>query len=55
MNHAPFIWSSYIISALILLWTAVAPLLKQRTALRNIRLLEQARVHSGGKDDDANA
>ena len=54
MNHAPFIWSSYIISALILLWTALAPLLKQRTAMRNIRLLEQAKLRSGGQDDDAN-
>jgi len=54
MNHAPFIWSSYIISALILLWTALAPLLKQRTALRNIRMLEQHRSETGDRVHDAN-
>ena len=54
MNHAPFIWSSYIVSALILLWTALAPLLKQRTALRNIRLLEQNKSHPGELHHDAN-
>ncbi len=54
MNHAPFIWSSYIVSALILLWTALAPLLKQRTALRNIRLLQQKKSYSGERHHDAN-
>ena len=54
MDHWPFIWSSYAISAVILLWTAVAPLLRQRTALRNIRILEQQEPHSGGRNHDAN-
>ena len=54
MDHAPFIWSSYIVSALILLWTAVAPLLRQRTALRNIRLLEQQKSLAGERNHDTN-
>jgi len=54
MNHAPFIWSSYIVSALILLWTAIAPLLKQHSALRNIRLLEQNKPDPGEPQDDTN-
>lgn len=41
MDHAPFIWSSYGISALILLWSAIAPLIKQRNVRRDIRLLMQ--------------
>ena len=40
MNHAPFIWSAYGATALILLWTALSPLLKARKALRAIRLLK---------------
>ncbi len=54
MDHAPFIWSSYIVSGLILLWTAVAPLLRQRSALRNIRLLQQSTSYSGEPHHDAN-
>jgi heme exporter protein CcmD len=54
MDHAPFIWSSYITSGLILLWTALAPLLKQRSALRNIRLLEKRTAQSGEAHHDAN-
>jgi heme exporter protein CcmD len=54
MDHAPFIWSSYLASGVILLWAAVAPLLKQRSALRNIRLLEQRQAQTGGASHDAN-
>lgn len=40
MNHAPFIWAAYGATAVILLWTAVSPLLRARKALRTIRLLK---------------
>lgn len=30
MDHAPFIWSAYGISVLVLLWTALAPLVRQK-------------------------
>ena len=49
MDHAPFIWSSYIASAVILLWAAVAPLLKQRGAIRDIRLLEKKQSQAGDR------
>jgi len=54
MDHWPFIWSSYAVSAVILLWTAFAPLVRQRTALRNIRLLEKQSSDSGEHEHDAN-
>jgi len=38
MDHAPFIWSAYAASALILLWTAIAPLFRKRQALRKIQM-----------------
>lgn len=38
MDHAPFIWSAYVASGLILLWTAISPLLRQKRAQRAIHL-----------------
>lgn len=46
MNHAPFIWGSYVISAIVLLWAAVAPLISKKTIVRNIRTFNQARDQS---------
>jgi heme exporter protein CcmD len=37
VNHAPFIWSAYIIATVILTWCAVAPLFRQRKALNAAR------------------
>jgi len=54
MEHWPFIWSSYAVSAVILIWTALAPLLRQRSALRDIRMLQQQNSRTGGRDNDAN-
>ncbi len=54
MDHWPFIWSSYAVSAVILLWTALSPLLRQRSALHNIRLLQQTKSQSGETEHDAN-
>ena len=44
MDHAPFIWSAYGASALILLWTALAPLARQGKLLRTIRQLKHKEV-----------
>jgi heme exporter protein CcmD len=41
MNHAPFIWSAYAIGTVVLLWCAVAPLLRKKTVVQNIRKLIQ--------------
>ncbi|MEJ8568536.1 heme exporter protein CcmD [Elongatibacter sediminis] len=38
MNHQPFIWSAYAISAIVLIWTALAPVLRRR---RTIDYLKQ--------------
>ena len=46
MAHAPFIWSAYGASALILLWAAFAPLARQRKLLRNIRQLKLKEVEN---------
>lgn len=42
MNHAPFIWASYAIGAVVLLWCALAPLAKKKRAIRDIRKLNQS-------------
>lgn len=39
MNHAPFIWAAYGATVLILLWTALGPLIKAKKARRAIRVL----------------
>jgi len=40
MDHAPFIWWSYAVAALVLAWAALAPLGRKRRAIRNIELLK---------------
>lgn len=34
MDHTPFIWSAYGITTVILLWTALAPLVRQKQLLK---------------------
>ena len=41
MDHTPFIIGSYAIGAIVLLWTAVAPLIKKKAVVRDIRRLTQ--------------
>jgi heme exporter protein CcmD len=43
MNHAPFIWASYAISTVVLLWVAVAPLISKKSALKNIRAFNRTK------------
>ena len=50
MNHAPFIWASYAISALVLLWSAVAPLISKKTVIKNIRTFNLAKEQSRDAD-----
>ena len=46
MDHAPFIWSSYGIVALVLLWTAVTPLIRKQRTLAQIRqLTSMEKIH----------
>ena len=46
MSHAPFIWAAYSIGAVVLLWCAVAPLVKKKSITRDIRRLIQIEERS---------
>jgi heme exporter protein CcmD len=46
MSHAPFIWAAYSIGVVVLLWCAVAPLVKRRSITRDIRRLIQIEERS---------
>jgi heme exporter protein CcmD len=46
MSHAPFIWGAYLIGAVVLLWCALAPLLKKKSITRDIRHLAQIEERS---------
>ena len=50
MNHAPFIWGSYAIAAIVLLWGAVAPLISKKTIINDIRTFNQAREQTRDTD-----
>jgi heme exporter protein CcmD len=41
MSHLPFIWAAYSIGAVVLLWCAFAPLVRKKSAIRDIRRLIQ--------------
>lgn len=47
MDHTPFIAGAYGIGVVVLLWTAIAPLVKQKTVKRDIRRLIQIEERSG--------
>lgn len=38
MSHTPFILASYVISAVILLWAAVAPVVNKRALLKQLKI-----------------
>ncbi len=46
MSHTPFIWAAYSIGAIVLLWTAAAPLLGKKAVTRDIRRLIQLEERS---------
>jgi len=37
MSHTPFIVASYLIGAVLMLWTALSPVFGQRTLLRQLK------------------
>ena len=43
MSHTPFIVAAYLIGAVVLFWTAFAPVLKKRTLLKQLKA-RQARM-----------
>lgn len=50
MSHTPFIWAAYSIGAVVLLWCAVAPLVKKKSLARDIRRLIQIEERSIDSD-----
>jgi len=50
MNHAPFIWGSYAICTIVLLWCAVAPLIHKKTVIKNIRKFNLAKEQNRDSD-----
>jgi len=42
MSHMPFILAAYLISAAILLWTAISPQLQRRALLRELKKRQTA-------------
>jgi heme exporter protein CcmD len=51
MSHTPFILAAYAIGAVVLFWCAVAPLLRKKSAVRDIRRLIQ--IEERSRDTDA--
>ena len=43
MSHTPFILAAYLISAVVLFWAAMAPLINKRSLLRQLKA-RQARM-----------
>jgi len=50
MSHTPFIWATYSIGAVVLLWCALAPLSRKKAVIRDIRRLNQLEERSGDTD-----
>ncbi len=50
MNHAPFIWAAYSAGTIILLWCALAPLIRKKAAIRDIRKLGQIKERNRDSD-----
>lgn len=46
MDHTPFIAGAYGIGVIVLLWAAIAPLVKKKSVIRDIRRLIQVEDRS---------
>ena len=46
MDHTPYIAGAYGIGAVVLLWAAIAPLIKKKSVIRDIRRLIQLEERS---------
>jgi heme exporter protein CcmD len=46
MSHTPFIWAAYSIGTVVLLWCALAPLFRKKSAIRDIRRIIQTEERS---------
>lgn len=41
MDHTPFIVASYAISAVVLLWAAVSPVINRRSLLKQLKIRQE--------------
>ena len=46
MDHTPYIIGAYAFGTVVLLWTAVAPLIRKKNVVRDIRRLSQVEERS---------
>lgn len=46
MDHTPFIFGAYAIGAVVLIWCAVAPLVRKKAVFRDIRRIRQIKERS---------
>ena len=51
MSHTPFIVAAYAIGAAVLLWCAIAPLLRKNAVMRDVRRL----IHIEERSRDSNS
>ena len=51
MSHLPFIWAAYTIGTVVLVWCAVAPLVRKKAAIRDIRRL--IHIEESTRDTDS--
>lgn len=47
MDHTPFIAGAYGIGVVVLLWTAISPIVKKKAIIRDIRRMIQIEERSG--------
>lgn len=45
-GHGPYVWSAYAITLIVLLWLLLAPLLRRRQLIADIRAQERRRAAS---------
>ena len=46
MDHTPFIFGAYAIGTVVLIWCAVAPLVRKKAVFRDIRRIRQIKERS---------
>ena len=50
MSHTPFIWASYSIAVVVLLWCALAPLARRKSLTMDIKRMIQSKESARDSD-----
>lgn len=48
-GHGPYVWSAYAITLIVLLWLLLAPMLRRRQLIADIRAQERRRAASSDR------